>query len=207
LRHRRYGVEALWNTGMAPPDSWTLAGAVILAYSKTLQRMGIRDQVRDLVSNETRAAMDKPLLVISHVPGKVLDEMMVAVASLRGRDSPREVGAAAMVESLGMVLKGLLTTTLKLFGPFPNTIFERLGTVAVPMVRGVQFDYRPIDETSGVVSITFPAPVSEAYQTAWEGTLEYVYILCDTTGTVRTRTTGPARTIELEARWNPPEQT
>jgi hypothetical protein len=206
LRHRRRRGEALLTVGMAPPDAWTLAGAVIQAYMKVLQRMGIRDQVRDLVSKDTRTAMDKPLLVVSTVPGKVLDEMMVAVAALRGPDGVREVAAATMVENLGVVLKTLLTTTLKLFGPFPNTIFERLGAVAVPMIRGVEFEYRPIDAMSGVIRIDFPTPVSEAYQVAWEGVLEYVFILCETTGTVRTRTTGPARTIELEARWNPPGQ-
>jgi hypothetical protein len=72
------------------------------------------------------------------------------------------------------------------------------------MIRGVDFEYRPIDAMSGVITLTFPAKVSEAYQVAWEGTLEYVFTLCETTGTVRRHTQGPARSIEFEARWNAP---
>jgi len=72
------------------------------------------------------------------------------------------------------------------------------------MIRGLDFKYQPLDDTSGLVSIDFPAPVSEAYQTAWEGTLEYAYVLCDTTGTVRRQKQGSSRTLELRAQWKPP---
>src|SRR2546423_2663123 len=191
---------------MAPPgDSWTLAGAVIQAYLKTIDRMGLRAAVRERVPERTRSVMDRPPLVVYSVSGSVLDDMMVAVAALGGLDEVREIAARSTVDSLGVILKTLLTNTLRLFGRAATTIFERLGTVSGPMVRGVGFRYQPLDDTSGMISIEFPAPVSEAYQVAWEGTLEYVYVLCETTGTVRRQKQGQAsRTVELRALWTPP---
>src|SRR3954469_21663872 len=145
----------------SPGDSWTLAGAIIQGYLKTIDRMGLRAEVRERVSERTRGVMDKPPLVVSMVSGTVLDDMMVAVTAVRGIDAVREIAARSMADSLGVVLKTLLTNTLRLFGRSPRTIFERLGTLSAPMIRGLDFKYQPLDDTSGLVSIDFPAPVSE----------------------------------------------
>src|SRR4051812_15207548 len=189
---------------VAPADSWTVAGAIIQGYLKTIDRMGLRAAVRERVSERTKAVMDKPPLVISSVSGSILDDMMMAVAAVRGIDAVREVASRSMVDSLGVVLRTLFTSTLKLFGRSPRSIFERVGTLSAAMIRGLEFKYQPLDETSGIVSIAFPAPVSEAYQAAWEGTLEYAYALCDTTGTVRRQKEGPSRLVELRAQWKAP---
>jgi len=188
----------------APADSWTVAGAIIQGYLKTIDRMGLREEVRERVSDRTRAVMDKPPLVVSTVGGSILDDMMVAVAAVRGIDTVREVASKSMIDTLGVVLKKLLTNTLKLFGRSPKSIFERVGTLSAAMIRGLEFRYQPLDDTSGVIHIDFPAPVSEAYQAAWEGTLEYAYLLCETSGTVRRQKPGPTRAVELRAEWKAP---
>jgi hypothetical protein len=194
----------MWTAMAQPADSWTLTGAIFQGYLKGLDRLSIRAAVRERVSPATRSVMDKPPLVVSAASGAMLDEMMVALAALRGPRAPREIAAAVMVDSLGAVLQRLLAATLKLFGNSPRTIFERLGTLSAPMIRGVDFEYQAVDDTRGVVTLSFPAPVSEAYQGAWEGTLEYAYLLCGIKGTARARPRRSPTTVEIEVQWAPP---
>jgi hypothetical protein len=187
-----------------PPDRWTLAGVVIQGYLKALDRLGLREAVRERVPQSTRIVMDKPPLVVSAVDAAVLDDMLVAVAALRGSQAPRELALAAVTDSFGPVMTMLLFGMIRLFGPSPETLFERLGIVTGPMAQGVEFQYRSTGERAGVVTLSFPSPVSQPMLSAWEGILEYGYVVCNTTGTARKRGSSGGRVAEIDVQWDAP---
>jgi len=177
-------------------------GAVVRAYLADLRSMGELEAIRPKLAGDAAKMVDKPPLPVSWVEIRVAHEPLVVLAGLKGRDEVRKLGHRVAKGQLGTLFRPLLTSTLKLFGGTPASLYSRMDTITSVMLRGVKFAWAASGPSQGMVSIEHPYPVHDALFATWEGMLQFAYDLVETTGTVSRARIGPdGKRGELDVRW------
>lgn len=183
-------------------DRCEVAGAVVRAYVDELRALGVLDEIRPHLSQPAEKLLDKPPMPVSWVEVRLAHEPLVALSRVRGRDEVRALARRVVGGKVGAILKPLLTTTLRLFGGTPATLFSRLDTLTAVMLRGVKFSWTAAGPTAGTVGIEYPYPVDEALFATWEGMLHLGFDLAQTTGTLaQARMQEGGRRGLIDARW------
>jgi hypothetical protein len=161
-----------------------VAGAVVRAYVDELRALGVLDEIRPRLSQEAEKLLDRPPMPVSWVEVRLAHEPLVALSGVRGRDAVRALAHRVVGGKVGAILKPLLTTTLRLFGGTPATLFSRLDTLTAVMLRGVKFSWTAAGPAAGALGIGYPYPVDEALFATWEGMLHLGFDLTQTRGVV-----------------------
>lgn len=183
-------------------DRSEVAGAVVRAYVDELRALGVLEEIRPRLSPEAAQLVDKPPMPVSWVEVRLAHEPLVALGQVRGRGEVRALAHRVAGGKVGVILKPLLTTTLRLFGGTPATLFSRLDTLTAVMLRGVKFSWTAAGPTAGTVGIDYPYPVDDALFATWEGMLHLGFDLSQTAGTLaQARVQEGGRRGQIDARW------
>ncbi|MGE5049447.1 MAG: hypothetical protein ACM3PC_12800 [Deltaproteobacteria bacterium] len=184
------------------PDRCEVAGAVVRAYVDELRGLGVLDEIRPHLSQQAEKFLDKPPMPVSWVEVRLAHEPLVALSRVRGREEVRALAHRVVRGKVGAILKPLLTTTLRLFGGTPATLFSRLDTLTAVMLRGVKFSWTATGPTAGTVGIEYPYAVDPALFATWEGMLHLGFDLAQTAGKVaQARVQEGGRRGEVDLSW------
>ncbi|HEY6910499.1 MAG TPA: hypothetical protein VI356_14065 [Myxococcales bacterium] len=183
-------------------DRCEVAGAVVRAYVDELRALGAVEEIRPHLSPEAEKLLDKPPMPVSWVEVRLAHEPLVALGRVRGRDEVRALAHRVVGGKVGAILRPLLTTTLRLFGGTPATLFSRLDTLTAVMLRGVKFSWTAAGPGAGTVGIAYPYPVDPALFSTWEGMLRLGFDLTQTSGKVaQARLQEGGRRGEVDLSW------
>ena len=151
-------------------------GAILREILRFLEKRRLVALVSSMVSPETRALMLKPPWPLSWLSAKPVEEIETAVFSLLGRTGALELGLELGRTVGGTLVQPLLKTALQLFGSSPATVFGHLDRFFSVSTRGMSFNFRSIDNLTGVVDMSFTGPdVPVATLHVLQGTLQYVF--------------------------------
>ena len=192
--------------GLSAPSGGAMprhfSGIVVRSYLNALQQKGQLAEVRARVPPGTAAQIDKPPFPVSWVPAAVIEDIARAVVDLHGHDAMRSVAHAAMHQSMGSLLRPLLSTTLSLFGNGPATLFSRLDAITSTVVKGASFSWTAKDEKSGTIEIRYDEPASDALYCAWEGVLSFAFDVTNVKGEMSVaRLAEDGRSARIDASW------
>jgi hypothetical protein len=87
-----------------------------------------------------------------------IEDMIGALAALRGLDAVRAVTRAGQETGGLTILRPVLTGLLRLFGATPSTLFSRFGELTKTELRGVRFQWVSETPRSGGLTVTYPRP-------------------------------------------------
>ncbi|MGZ6123463.1 MAG: hypothetical protein ACXWLR_00800 [Myxococcales bacterium] len=166
-------------------------GAFFRALMDYVDERGLRDQVRGLVSEQTKAVIDDPPRALSFIPSTPIDEIEVALQKLAGDEALVECGIACARPLGWSLLQPVIRMAFMMFGQSPEPIFSNLDRFFSMVTRGITFTWAP-GEKGGSVSARFAGEgTPEAAFHVLRGTLLFVYELSGTVGEV-----GPPEVLE-----------
>ncbi|MGZ6142408.1 MAG: hypothetical protein ACXWLM_03665 [Myxococcales bacterium] len=176
---------------------------MLRSYATGLQKKGWLDGVLARVPPDSAKLLQKPPLPLSWVDAPLVDAIASAIAAAHGRDALRDLLHGAMQDSMGPILKPLVTGTLALFGGGPETLFARLDLFATTLTRGVTFSWTPADGKSGTILIAHDEPAPDAIYAAWEGSLLFTFDVTGAKGTLgKAEVVNGGRNGRIAASWS-----
>lgn len=166
-------------------------GTFFRALMDFVDERGLRDQVRGLVSEQTRAVVDAPPRALSFIPSTPIDEVESALQKLIGDEALVECGLACARPLGWSLLQPVIRMAFMMFGQSPEPIFGNLDRFFSMVTRGITFSWTQQGK-GGTVSARFEGEgTPEAAFHVLRGTLLFVYELSGTVGEV-----GPPEVLE-----------
>lgn len=172
---------------MNSEPGWHVSATYLLGMVKVLRALGHYDRVRAGASADARTMLDDPN-GRRWWPGPVLAEVL----ELLGPEAAREVGLRTSRDRMGPLVRPLAGVLLALSRNPTHALLSRLHTFLEPGVQGVvvRYEVRP-DGTGGLVTFTFPQPVSRVVASLWAGVFDVGFALAKQ-GRITSETLGPA---------------
>lgn len=161
-------------------------GTFFRAVIDFVEKRGLMAQLREKVSPQTQALIDKPPRPLSFISSEPIDEVQAALGTLAGPEVLRECGLASARPLGWSLLQPMLRMAFQMFGQSPGHIFGNLDMFFSLVVRGISFSFaRKKGEKGGTVITRFEgADTPEAAFHLLRGSLEFVFEASGTTGTV-----------------------
>jgi hypothetical protein len=164
-----------------------------------IAQQGLTALVRADASPAAQKALDNPPPKFGWHDASVLDELETLLLKHGGREACVDLGHFAAVSLGGGIVKPVLSFALQIFGTTPQTIFANLDRFFSIVTRGLQYEYQPVSDKSGLVILTADGPnPPPALFDVCRGNLTYLLGLAGVTGSVdphQVRSADPARTI------------
>ena len=179
--------------------------SLLRGYVAELHRLGIIEEMRARASGELLPLLDDPRRAPAWVKVALLDELIAALAALRGRDAVREMGYRAMKEGgLATVLEPIIHLTVSVLGGGPGSLFARAQLMASVISRGVELTWTPGGNAGGVMKIRCDERIPELSWAPWEGAFLYSYDLTGSSGEVaQARPAADGGSCEIDLSWTP----
>jgi hypothetical protein len=152
---------------------------------------GVRGPVREAVSEETRALIDMPPRPMSFIPSRPIDEVESALQKLLGAEACVDCGLAAARPLGWTLLQPVLRLAFQLFGQSPASLFGNLDRFFSLVTRGISFTWESADKSGTVIARFEGSELPDAALHVLRGSLQFVFEVCSTTGTV-----GPPEVVE-----------
>jgi hypothetical protein len=166
-------------------------GSFFRALMGFVDERGLRDQIRGLVSEQTRAAIDHPPPALRFMPSTPIDEIEAALQKLAGNEALVECGIACARPLGWSLLQPVIRMAFTLFGQSPEPIFANLDRFFSVVTRGITFSWTQ-DGKGGTITARFAGQgTPQAAFHVLRGTLRFVYELSGTVGEV-----GPPEVLE-----------
>jgi len=183
----------------------SIPAASLRGYVSELHRLGIFDAARARASPEILPLLDDPGRAPSWIGPEVIDEVLLSVGALRGRETVREMGYHLVKHrGLGAVLQPFIHLSLSMTGGGPGSLFSRLPAMVSVSSRGLEVRWVPATETSGTIHIRCDGPVQDLVWAAWEGMFTYAIELGGSQGTVaRARVAPDEKSCQVDVSWEP----
>jgi hypothetical protein len=155
-------------------------------YVLAMQKMGLVDVVRPRLSPAARRLVDDPPPPSQWISLAAMQEITRIIAAERGLPAVRKFARTAAVEGIAPLWRSTIDGFLRLFGVSPTTLFARLNQFGTMITTGIQHEYLPDGRHRGLVVIHVQSddPVESHTWEAFAGTLETVFDMCNTRGTV-----------------------
>jgi hypothetical protein len=173
------------------------------AYIAQISRLGLLADISAHVGPETRRLIEAPPLPSSWMDAGPIEEMIGALATLRGLETVRAVTRAGQQTAGLTLLRPVVTALLRLFGATPSTVFSRFGDITKTALRGVSFQWESDTPSSGRLTVAYPRPNTPRH--AFIGMESGCWItldVCGVSGTVAdTEIAADGSTGVIRVRW------
>ena len=178
---------------------------MLRGYVAELGRLGILDQARAQASPEVLPLLEKPERAPSWIGSEAIDEMLLVVGALRGRETAREIGYhMAKDHGFAAALAPVIHVALSIMGGDPGALFSRLPIMTSLSTKGLEVSWVATAPSSGTVRIRASDPTPDLAWAAWEGIFVYGLELASAEGTVaRARTAPDGKSCEVDVSWEP----
>ncbi|GAC1338184.1 MAG: hypothetical protein NVSMB23_05590 [Myxococcales bacterium] len=149
-----------------------------------LEERGLRAQVRARVPADTAALFDDPPRTLSWVDARHIDAVEQALFELAGSSVCVELGLFA-ARGLGeTIVQPVIRAAFFLFGEQPPAIFGHLDRFFSLTTRGIGFRWQAAADGGSIEAIFTGPDVPEAALHVLQGSLQYVFELTRTRGSV-----------------------
>lgn len=182
-----------------PPDYLTSA-SYVQAIVRAVRSTGRFDEVLAVCGPEARRYYEAPHS-LAWWPSSASLPASQALEQVGGLSLMREVGRTAVVESMSVVIRPLVSVLLAVSHPTPGTLLSKLGTLASAAVRNVSIEWAGPGPGSGTVTVVYPRPATPSYAAYWEGACEYVFTVTKRQGRVTVAEATPLRFV-LDVAWD-----
>ena len=159
-------------------------GTFFRALLDVVEERGLRDPVRDLVSEPTRALIDAPPRALSFIPSAPIDEIESALQKLIGDEALVDCGLACARPLGWSLLQPVIRMAFMMFGQSPEPIFGNLDRFFSMVTRGITFSWAQQGKGGAVCARFAGEGTPEAAFHVLRGTLLFVYELSGTVGEV-----------------------
>lgn len=176
---------------------------ILRGYTKELARLGLLDDFVRCVSPELSSLLGNPNPAPAWVRGSLLDELLQAVESRRGREAARALGLEMMRSGgLAEVLTPIIRFSLDFVGNTPAALFANVQGLASVISRGTELTWVAGAGSAGTIRIRSEEPVPDVSWAPWEGAFSYAFYLTGTSGTVeRARPSADGCSCEIDVAW------
>lgn len=174
-------------------------------YVAAIERAGILDDVRERVSERTRALIDRPPLVSTWLSHEPTDELLIAVDRLRGPLTVRRISRDAALNGLAPAVRLIIESVLRALGASPASLFSRLPQITSSTARGSEWSWEAKTPSSGTITVRFPArrDIPACVFESVGGSLESIFDLCRTDGKVAPAEVLPEKNAaRFRVRWS-----
>ena len=179
-----------------------MIGSVFRGYVDALKKRGWVDEVLPRLSPDAAALVRSPPFPLRWLDFKSSDEVTGAIHELKGPQAVRDFLHDVLRDSVGPLLRPLISSFLSIVGGGPETLFSRMDSFAPPIIKGTSFRWTSTGPESGELELTHGQPLSLPAWLAWEGTLLFAYDVTKKQGTVsETRVSPDGLTGTIAVRW------
>lgn len=176
--------------------SSTYVGGIV----KALRALSLLDApVTERLSEAQQAIVASPWSR-SWWPGDVAEGIAQAVLDVHGPERLERVGFEAVTRSVGPIITPLISVIGAIFGLTPASLFERMADLSSTSIKGVSLAWRSTAAVEGLLSLTYPMPITVVHAPLWRGACGYVL----ETARVEGRVTGShvsGHTLTLIVSW------
>src|SRR5437870_1427688 len=116
-------------------------GTFFRALVDFVEEKGLHDQLRGLVSPDTRALMDKPPRPMAFLPSTPIDDLETALLKLTSAEVCVECGLYVARPLGWTLLKPVLLLAFQFLGQSPEPIFGNLDRFFSLVTRGISFSW------------------------------------------------------------------
>ncbi|MCA1827408.1 MAG: hypothetical protein ABR567_03600 [Myxococcales bacterium] len=159
-------------------------GTFFRALIDFVEEKGLLAQVREKVSPQTRALIEKPPRPMSFLPSRPIDEVETALLELTSAEVCVECGLAVARPLGWSLLQPVLRIAFQFLGQSAEPIFGNLDRFFSLVTRGIEFSWER-GEKGGTVMARFDGPdTPEAAFHVLRGSLLFAFEASGTTGAV-----------------------
>jgi hypothetical protein len=168
---------------------------------------GLRDKVRDAVSQETQKLIDDPPRPLAFIASKPIDEIETALGFLTDHEVLAECGLACARPLGWSLLAPVLRVAFTLFGQSPAPVFGNLNRFFSLVTRGISFEWAEVEGgKGGTLTATFQGDgTPEAAFHVLRGSLLFPFEACGIVGQVGlpsvVESTVSAAIVRYEVKW------
>jgi len=179
-----------------------MIGSVFRGYLHELKKRGWLEEVLPRLPADAAELVKHPPFPLRWLDFKHSDAIIGAIHDLKGPQAVRDFLHDVLRDSVGPLLRPLISSFLAVVGGGPETLFSRMESFAPPVIKGTFFRWTSTGPQSGDLELSHRDPISLAAWRAWEGTLLFAFDVTKTQGTVsETRVSPDGLTGIIAARW------
>jgi hypothetical protein len=179
-----------------------MIGSVFRGYVAALKKRGWVDEVLPRLSPDVAGLVEHPPFPLRWLDFKCSDEVNAALCELKGAEAVRDFLHDVLRDSVGPLLRPLISSILSIVGGGPETLFSRMDSFAPPIIKGTSFRWTSTGPRSGDLELQHHVPISRPAWLAWEGTLLFAYDVTKEQGTVaETRVSPDGLTGTIAVSW------
>jgi hypothetical protein len=159
--------------------------STLRGYSEEINRLGLMEEILRRVPPQVAVRLRAPDKAPAWVAGDTLDDILIVLVALRGREAARELGYRLWKGGgMAVVLAPIISVTLQFFGADPASLLSRAQTMASVVSEGIQLRWERTGPSAGTIKIVTEEPMPDSSWAAWEGALSYVFDVTGTTGEI-----------------------
>jgi hypothetical protein len=179
-----------------------MIGSVFRGYVDALKNRGWLEEVLPRLPPDVAELVRRPPFPLRWLDFKYSDELTGALHDLKGAQAVRDFLHDVLRDSVGPLLRPLISTFLSVVGGGPETLFSRMESFAPPIIKGTSFRWTSTGPESGELELSHGLPLSKAAWLAWEGTLLFAFDVTKKPGAVsETRLSPDGLTGTIAVRW------
>src|SRR5262245_22590032 len=184
-------------------DAYRVKGRTFRAHLEYLRQNGMLEAVLGRVGPEAAELMVEPPLPGRWIPGRLLDEILVAVQALKGSEAVLVMERSVIRGPLSYIFMPVVQFFLGILGASPAALAPRLPAIARGHVEGIEFAYQARSETSGSMTVRFAterAVPMTAFLSA-QAAMEHVLTVCGKKGIVNAPKLLDAQSARIDLEW------
>ena len=171
---------------MTQPSKYLVKGSSVRAYLTELQETKKLEALTARVSPEAAALVRDPPMPSSWVDAHRMGELVEAYSGLAGHEAALELGRAVVGKHMLPFFLPMLTGIMRVIGVSPASLFARFGTIVQTSVRGVDYRYQALSDTSGRMETGYDTNRSLTWAVFAQNVagLEAIFRVCGAKGSV-----------------------
>ncbi len=181
------------------PESWQVKATYMVSFVSAANALGHLAPVRAKLDAATLEMIDRPA-ARSSWPGPQFIALLEALEAQAGLEAVRAVAIRGSRERMGPVVKPLASVVLSLAKVPMLALLSQLNHFVSAGVQGVDSKFEPHEgRPGGLVTFTFPQPVSAVMSATWHGMFDVGFSLAKG-GRIVSEQLAP-RTHRFEVTW------
>jgi hypothetical protein len=150
-----------------------------------IERLELMGEILQRVSPEVADLLRAPDKAPAWVAGSRLDDILIALVALRGREAARELGYRLIKGgALEAVLAPIISVSMMFLGGDPASLLSRGQVMASVISRGIELRWERSGPSAGTIKIVTEEPMPDSSWAAWEGAMSVAFELTGTVGEV-----------------------
>jgi hypothetical protein len=179
---------------------------VLRAHINELKRCDLFDRTVAKLDLATRRLMLDPPPASTWLDACHLEHLGEVVSQLVGLRAWRKMSHDATLNNMVPVIRVVIEGFVRIFGTSPATLLTRLNTITSSSARGAIYEYEPLSNRSGVLTVRYPGRQHVALSTFYccVGGIDTIFDLCRTAGSISEPSIvedGHANTAKLTVKW------